>query len=181
MFSKKTLISLILLFNSLNANDTDIIAINQGVPKIKEMLKEVSIQKRYEKGKTLLHYAVEARDFDAVSFLVKQKITLSSQGGAYNNTPLQDAISLGYLKIAHYLIKKKTSLNLKNRYGQTALHIASSRGYKGVIKELLAYGADKLVVDNSGATPYELVPKLSHSSSKKLKKTLQVQIKKKSH
>jgi ankyrin repeat protein len=141
------------------------------------------IQKRYEKNRTLLHYAVKARDFELVSFLVREKISLLAQGGAFNNTALQDAISLGYLKIAYYLIKKGTPPNLKNRYGQTALHIASSRGYLGVIKLLLANGADKYLRDKNGHTPYELIPKLTHSSTKKLKELLRVEmnIKKKNY
>jgi len=173
MYNRKITISLLLLLLSLKADDNNITnIINQGTPTIKEMLTEVSIQKRYEKNRTLLHYAVEARDFNAVSFLVEQKIILSSQGGAYNNTALQDAIFLGYLKIARYLIKKGTPPNLKNRYGQTALHIASDRQYVGIVKLLLAYGAEKTILDNNGNTPYDFIPK--HSlSNRKLKKLLQ--------
>jgi len=174
MLSKKLLISLVLLMNSLWSDDNILYMINQGVPAIKEMLKEVSVQKRYKKNRTLLHYAVQKRDFELVSFLVKEKILLSARGGDYNNTPLQDSISYGYLRIAHYLIKKGTPLNLKNIYGQTALHIASSRGYDGLVKELLTYGADRTTIDNSGYRAYELIPRLSFGNRKKLKKLLEI-------
>ena len=170
MYNKKSLLFLLIFFTPLVADNPI-------------STKEVSIQKRYEKNQTHLHRAVEARDFKQVSFLVGQKISLSAQGGAFNNTALQDAISLGYLKIAHYLIKKGTPLNLKNRYGQTALHIASSKGYIGVIKLLLTNGADKYARDKNNHTPYDLIPKLTYSSTKKLKELLQIEAstKKKSH
>jgi len=172
MLNKKILISFFIVL-SLNANDNNIsIIVNQGVPAINEMLKKISIQKRYKQNRTLLHYAVKARNFDTVSFLVRKKILLSLQGGKYNNTALQDAIFNGHLKIAHYLIKKGTPLNLKNRYGETALHIASTRGYIGVIKQLLLNGADKSIMNNNGHKPYDLIKKLSFTSSKKLKELL---------
>jgi len=169
---KRQLVIFFLLL-SLKADENIPTFINQDIPTIKKKLKEVSIQKKYKKNKTLLHYAVEARNFNTVSFLVSQKIFLSSQGGAYNNTALQDAISYGYLKIAYYLIKKGTPLNIKNRYGQTALHIASAKSYRNIIKALLANGADKSAIDNSGYRPYDLIAKLSFSSNREIEKLLQ--------
>jgi len=168
MLYKKIVISLLLVL-SLKANDNDILTtiLNQSVSGVKEILKEASIQKRYERDRTLLHYAVEINDFNSVSFLVRKKIILSSQGGAYNNTALQDAIFYGYLKIAHYLIKKGTPLNIKNRYGQTALDIASSREYKDVIELLLTYGAEQLTLDDNENIPHKLV-----RSTKRVKKKL---------
>jgi len=173
MLNKKFILYFIIIL-SLKAEDNITVIINQGTSEIEKILKETSIQKRYKKDRTLLHYAVKAKSFDIVSLLVRDKIILSIQGGNYNNTALQDAIFYGYLKIADYLIKKGTPLNIKNRYGQTALHIASSRGYVDTINLLLSYGADKKATDNRGETPYQLIPKLTFSNSKILKKLLYV-------
>jgi len=173
MFNKTVVISFVLSINILLAGDNTISSLmQQDISTIKRVLKDYSIYKRYKNKKTLLHYAVEADNYEAVSFLVDKNIPLSAQGGKYLNTALQDAIYQGRLKIANLLIEKGTPPNIQNIYGDTALHIATRLGYLGIVKKLISHGASRGIVNNLGKTASDLIPKLTWDSYREFKKSL---------
>ena len=149
-------------------------AIKKGLPTTKELLKKVPIDYINSNDDTLLHYAVRFRKRRVVEYLVNQKILISRKGGLFDGTALQEAIYYGHLGIASYLIEKGSLLNIQNKYGETALHIAARKGYLDTVEELIANGASKSIVDSNGDTPYDLIPDLSWDSRKKLKEVLQV-------
>jgi len=149
-------------------------AIKKGLPSTKNLLKKVPIDYINSNDDTLLHYAVRFRKRRVVEYLVNQKILISRKGGPFYGTALQEAIYYGHLGIASYLIEKGSLLNIQNKYGETALHIAAKKGYLDIVEELIANGASKSIVDSEGHTPYDLIPDLSWDSRKKLKEILRV-------
>ncbi|HHH55233.1 MAG TPA: ankyrin repeat domain-containing protein, partial [Bacteroidetes bacterium] len=150
-------------------------AIKKGLPATKKLLKKVPIDYINSKDDTLLHYAVRFRKRKVVEYLVNQKILISRKGGLFDGTALQEAIYYGHLGIASYLIEKGSLLNIQNKYGETALHIAAENGYLDIVEELISNGASKSIVDSEGHTPYDLIPNLSWDSRKKLKEVLRVE------
>jgi len=149
-------------------------AIKKGLPSTKKLLKKLPIDYINSNDDTLLHYAVRFRKRKVVEYLVNQKILISRKGGPFYGTALQEAIYYGHLGIASYLIEKGSLLNIQNKYGETALHIATKKGYLDIVEELIANGASKSIVDSDGHTPYDLIPDLSWDSRKKLKEILRV-------
>ena len=173
MFNKTVVISLVLGINILLAGDNNISSImQQDISTIKKLFTNNSIHKRYREKKTLLHYAVQADNFEAVSFLVRKNISLSAQGGKHFNTALQDALYQGHLKIAYFLIEKGTPLELQNVNGETALHIASNYGYFDIVQNLVAHGADSNITNNQGEIPSDLIPKLTWDGHNEFKQRL---------
>ena len=163
------------LFASANISEKEIVrAIKGGVATTKKLLKKIPIDYISPNDDTLLHYAVRFRKPEVVEYLVNQKIPLSRKGGLFYGTALEEAIYYGHLGIASYLIDKGTYLNIRNKYGETALHIAAKRGYLDIVEQLLASGASKSIADNEGRTPYDLIPDLSWDSKKELRRLLRV-------
>jgi len=150
-------------------------AIKKGLPSTKKILKKVPIDYINSNDDTLLHYAVRFRKRRVVEYLVNQKILISRKGGLFDGTALQEAIYYGHLGIASYLIEKGSLLNIQNKYGETALHIAARKGYLDIVEELISNGASKSIVDSNGNTPYDLIPDLSWDSRKNLKEILRVE------
>jgi len=148
--------------------------IKKGVPATQELLQRVPID-YYQNNNTLLHYAVQFRKRDVVELLVRNKIDLSRKGGRFYGTALQEAIYYGYLGIASYLLKEGTRVNIQNKYGETALHLAAKRGYLSMVNQLLAHGASKTIPDHNGNRPYDVIPNLSWESRKALEEALMVQ------
>ena len=184
MFKKAlyTLLILVVVTVSIEAKsqadvtDKEVIeAIKGGVSSTKKLLKKVPIDYINSSDDTLLHYAVRFRKRKVVEYLVNQKILISQLGGLFYGTALQEAIYYGHLGIASYLIDKGTTLNIQNKYGETALHIATRKGYLDVVEELLKSGASKRIVDNQGNTPYDLIPNLSWDSRKRLRELLRIE------
>jgi len=160
---------------SVKVSEKEIVkAIKGGVATTKKLLQKVPIDYMSPNDDTLLHYAVRFRKPKVVEYLVNQKILLSRKGGLFYGTALQEAIYYGHLGIASYLIDKGTYLNVTDKYGQTALHIAAKRGYLDIVEQLLAHGASKSIADNSGKIPYDLIPDLSWDSKKELQRLLRV-------
>jgi len=181
MKKKILLLAIVTLFSNLllakaKISEQDIIkAIKGGVESTKQLLRVVPIDYMSPNDDTLLHYAVRFRKPRVVEYLVEQKIPLSRKGGPFYGTALQEAIYYGHLGIASYLIEMGTYLNIKNKYGDTALHLAAKGGYLDIVEELLAHGASKKITNNEGKTPYDVIADLSWDSKKKLQELLKVE------
>ena len=68
------------------------------------------------------------------------------------NTPLIAACYLGHLNVVIYLIDKGAFMDLQNKDGSTALHVAAQRGHLEIVTQLLALRASQLP-NNQGLTP----------------------------
>ncbi|CAG0896417.1 unnamed protein product [Cyprideis torosa] len=67
-----------------------------------------------------------------------------------NRTPLHLAATP---ETATLLIDNGAEVNVRDRWGQTPLHLASRRGHHSIVDLLLAHGADVLATDDEGRTP----------------------------
>lgn len=60
----------------------------------------------------------------------------------FGSTPLQLAVSKGFLSVAGLLLERRADVHAKNGFGMTALHIAASQGHEALIQLLLDHGAN---------------------------------------
>src|SRR4051812_30182929 len=66
------------------------------------------------------------------------------------------AAAAGNLETVQQLCEVKDSdLNERNNRQQTPLHLAAANGHAGVVRKLIAAGADPHVVDSYGLTPWD--------------------------
>jgi hypothetical protein len=174
---KRLILLVIMSTFVLNAQMTKreiISSIKGGVDSTRRMLNSVPIDYMNSEDDTLLHYAVRFRKRKVVEFLVRQKILISRKGGPFYGTALQESIHYGHLGIATYLIQMGSDLNTKNRFGNTALHIATKNGYLDIVKLLLGHGASKKIYNDDGKAPVDLIPNLSWDSSKEFRNLLEI-------
>ena len=62
------------------------------------------------------------------------------------------------------MIENKVNLNLKSKWGRTALMRASSKGYANIVKVLVNAGADLNIKDNRGRTALTYANQRGHKS-----------------
>ncbi|WWC73236.1 uncharacterized protein I206_107202 [Kwoniella pini CBS 10737] len=69
-------------------------------------------------------------------------------------SPLHDAVSDDNRQIVQALIKRDPrTINLKDPFGYTPLHLAADRGHVEMVKLLLRHGADREAIDEDNQTP----------------------------
>ena len=66
------------------------------------------------------------------------------------------ASSIGYLEIAELLTSSGADVNIRDSYGNTALHWASMYGHLEIVQLLLCQGADMSIRANSGRTALDI-------------------------
>ena len=104
-------------------------------------------------GCTAMHYAAASGDFSGVRQLIDagaETITRDYSG----QTPLHHAAGSGQISTANLLINIRT-INSKDLQRCTPLHFAVLEGYTGMIKCLLARGANTGARDVFNKTPYD--------------------------
>lgn len=70
-------------------------------------------------------------------------------------TPLMYAASAGHDAVVSFLITRGAVIDLRNQYGETALHVAAHAGRAHIVRLLLDLDADPLALDKSGKTAAE--------------------------
>lgn len=125
-----------------------------------------NIYERDEKGRTALHYAVEAK---TVRLLVEKGVNVNAAYvGGY--TALHLAVTEKRLEIVRELIKSGGNVNAEE-YGNkcTPLHLACMVGEKEIVEELVKAGAEIEQADKFGMTAIDYA-KNSKEITKILKK-----------
>ncbi|KAJ5759050.1 hypothetical protein N7520_006206 [Penicillium odoratum] len=82
--------------------------------------------------------------------LLEQGANVNAQENALGVTPLHCAVYQGNDEMVGFLLERGASVNATNAYGQTALHIASIKGYRKCMKLLFAEHIDFHKLDNRG-------------------------------
>jgi len=103
--------------------------------------------KDYSSGETALHIVAKRGDELYTRFLL-QKGANPNLRDAKGNTPLLTAITAGKDEIVAILIKGKANVNLGNHGGETPLIRAVLLHNSGIVRDLLAAGADADQPDN---------------------------------
>ncbi|WP_353273132.1 ankyrin repeat domain-containing protein [Wolbachia endosymbiont (group A) of Portevinia maculata] len=108
-----------------------------------------NIYERDEKGRTVLHYAVDAK---TVSLLVEKGVNVNA-ADVEGHTALHLAITEKRLETVRELIKSGGNVNAEE-YGSkcTPLHLACMVGEKEIVEELVKAGAEIEQADKFGMT-----------------------------
>jgi ankyrin repeat protein len=92
-------------------------------------------------GKPPLVASVQSNKYNMVKFLLSKGANVNLIDFEFNWSALMYASLHGHIEIAKLLIKAGAAVNLKNKYGRTALSIALDAKHKEIAKLLKAHGA----------------------------------------
>lgn len=101
------------------------------------------------KGEKLAEYARNG-DVAGVLRMIRGNADVNAKVGPAGFTPLIEAVVSGDKEVAQILIRNGASVNLKNKYGETALHWTDDNE---MIEFLIREGAEVNVKDCLGHTP----------------------------
>jgi ankyrin repeat protein len=59
------------------------------------------------------------------------------------------------ISVLQFLLERGADINVRNRFGETPLHLASFNGVLEVVRLLLEHGADEQAKNNDGKTPLQ--------------------------
>jgi ankyrin repeat protein len=128
-----------------------------------------SVHVRNKNGQTPLHLASQRHLSGMVALLLKSGLDLDAQDND-NMTPLLLAASGRFTfnysdarstAAAQVLLEHGASVHVRNKNGQTPLHLASQHGFSGMVALLLKFGADMNVQDDDNMTPLHFAVHLS--------------------
>ncbi|XP_057873353.2 uncharacterized protein LOC131079426 [Cryptomeria japonica] len=137
-------------------------AVEEGHQKIVAELLPLTLPQQYWRtdGQTLVHCAVYSRRKEVPKKLIAAKPDLLKQADYLRRTPLHYAACLkGISHIAKIILEKDTSscYTVDNNH-QSALHIAVKEGNIDLVREILKYAKDCIVIgDNEGRNAFHLV------------------------
>ncbi len=95
---------------------------------------------------------VNAHPDDADEFDPENTLLLE---GAQARMRMMEAIAHGKVATLHRLLSTGTPVNFKMN-GATPLHLATEKGYSGIVQVLIDHGADLLAQNAEGQTPLDL-------------------------
>ena len=141
------------------------------VPSIPEINFKINQEDSFKK--TALHYAIEQSNVAIVELLIQYGAAVHLRDGE-GNTPLMYAAKSNSIEIFNRILKQlgsagnfsggSASINLKNKFGYTALHFASEVGFAQAVEVLLTYNADPdIKTSREGYTAIELAQKNGHT------------------
>lgn len=117
----------------------------------------LDLEDKDDLGMTKLHHAVQAGDLSLVETLISEGVNLSGRDNdgrtALHYASMQDSQDLGILTLLLDAGGRATT-NLGDNNGQTALHYAAERDLADHIRVLLDHGADILINDIYGFSPF---------------------------
>ena len=102
-------------------------------------------------GKPALLYAIENGDVASFDLLVHAGASIHVIDDTHK-TPTMYAVEAGSIELLNRILAKTGSsgINNKNKNGLAALHLAADRGNLQAVKQLLAYGADPMLLNAEG-------------------------------
>ncbi|XP_065818033.1 ankyrin repeat domain-containing protein 31-like [Labrus bergylta] len=110
------------------------------LPSVK-LSKNIRLNKRNEKGETLLHRACMKEDLPMVGALIQAGIIINTEDYA-GWTALHEAAAVGNAAVVELLLKAGANANAGSFDGVRPLHDAVSSGHYEVVKLLLQFGSN---------------------------------------
>eukprot|EP00039_Didymoeca_costata_P020324 m.340850 g.340850 ORF g.340850 m.340850 type:complete len:590 (+) comp19603_c0_seq1:177-1946(+) len=126
-----------------------------GDVELEETKEKLDINKRNQKGETLLHAACIKGDIHKTRELIRlgSEVNTRCHSGW---TPLHEVSLNGHVAIARALLSAQADVNATAGNGITALHDAVQNGYKDMIELLMKSRASPDIQDNTGRTPLDM-------------------------
>ena len=150
------------------ANDLNtslILAADRGHPKSVEILLSAGADKDIEanNGRTALDCAsgMAARRSDVEGYAECARLLEAAKGG--NSRQLLQGAELGRPSVVRAALAAGVSLEVKNRYGKTALMLAAEKGHVECLQLLLARGANKDAQSNDDDSALSLASTHGHA------------------
>lgn len=130
-------------------------------------------------GCTPIHRAAEQGHLEVCKFLSREGADINFQDRGNGWTPLLLSALHGRLEVCEYLLRTNADVNVRNRYGETGLHMAAQPGHVELVKLLLQAGADPTAQQAYGRTAFDYASETTsfvmlHSPLERLKKREQV-------
>ncbi|KAJ8686975.1 hypothetical protein QAD02_022769 [Eretmocerus hayati] len=118
---------------------------------------KANVNAKRKDGVTAIQLAVYNSHAKIVQMLLEYGASCDSEYYQYSDLepPLILSATLYFEQIAESLLSFGFDVDCRDRYGRTALHIASSRGIPGVVTVLLKYGSDINIVSEQIGTPLD--------------------------
>lgn len=119
------------------------------------------INKVHSDGMAPIHVAVRKGSHDMVSLLLSYDcdVNLAAAKDVGGMTALHFAARLGYFDIAEDLIRAKADVNARATSDATPLHEAALNGQEKILRLLLKFEADPLLIDYMGMCPHRYAKK----------------------
>ncbi|XP_026318490.1 BRCA1-associated RING domain protein 1-like isoform X2 [Hyposmocoma kahamanoa] len=118
-------------------------------------LKTNKIEKRNNKGETVLHVSCRLGKIDKVTELLNQGANTNTKDNA-GWTPLHEVVQNGRLDLVKLLLQFNTLINVPGQGNETPLHEAVRYGHLEIAEELVKNGADVNAKNVKGETPLQL-------------------------
>ncbi len=115
----------------------------------KGLISVSDINKSFDKGRTLLHFAAMNGTSNICMQLIKSGAEVNAVD-SYGDTPLHCACEKGNLSCVPLLALKGADKNIQNGEGKTPLHIAVENNNPEVVEALLRMGVSTDLVDTAG-------------------------------
>jgi hypothetical protein len=118
-----------------------------------------------ERQRRPLHFTAMRPDLDRMRLLLDRKADPNVLENNTGNSPLLWASATGSVEAVGLLLDHGAAVNLRNPFDcATALHRAAANGHLGVVRNLLAKGADPELTDQHGDTALGLAVKNNQTS-----------------
>jgi ankyrin repeat protein len=130
----------------------ELLSDNLDVNKIEKYIeKGIDLNKKDEKGKTILFHLVAKRKLDAIKILLKNGININLED-RYGRTVLDEAVQKSDGVMVRFLLENGFDINRKNSTGRTIFQdVALSGDYK-IFQILMNYRPDFNIKDSYGKT-----------------------------
>ncbi|XP_071842194.1 uncharacterized protein [Apostichopus japonicus] len=114
---------------------------------------KIDLEKKNFNGHSALHVAVDKRDKVLVRMLLENGANVNAMDSRNGWTPLFIAVANQDIGMLGILVEFRAKVNAQSYSGNSALHIATGRGYTDVVKVLVQYGADLSLKNSHWETP----------------------------
>lgn len=125
----------------------------------------INLDMQYEKGKTVLHFAIEWGKYDIAEMLIKNGANVNI-GDSQSKTPLYYATMVDNQKIVNLLVKKGASVDKQDMFNETPLYVAIINK-KNRVLDCLIKNSKKLkdIITIIGMTPLHLAVKVKNEKA----------------
>ena len=144
------------MFGFLKINEDlfykELLAENIDSAKIQKYIKKgINLNKRDEKGKTILFTLVAKRKLDALKLLIKHGADLTIEDN-FRKTVLDEAVARSDGMMIRFLLDNGYDINHKNSAGRTIFQDVAFVGDNKIFQIFMNYNADFTLKDNYGKT-----------------------------